>query len=64
MEGELRKLGIRASATTVRTLLRAARLGAAPRRGGPTWAEFLRAQAEGIISCDFFSVETAWLRTL
>jgi hypothetical protein len=64
MEGELRKLGIRASATTIRTLLRVARLGPAPRRGGPTWAEFLRAQAEGIISCDFFSVETAWLRTL
>ena len=64
IEGELRKLGIRASATTIRTLLRVARLGPAPRRGGPTWAEFLRAQAEGIISCDFFSVETAWLRTL
>src|SRR5664280_3383507 len=28
------------------------------------WAEFLRAQASGVISCDFFSVETAWLRTL
>jgi len=64
MEGEIRKLGIRASATTIRTLLRVARLGPAPRRGGPTWAEFLRAQAEGIIACDFFSVETAWLRTL
>jgi hypothetical protein len=64
IDGELRKLGIRASATTIRTLLRVARLGPAPRRGGPTWAEFLRAQAEGIISCDFFSVETAWLRTL
>jgi hypothetical protein len=62
--GRLRKLGIRASATTIRTLLRVARLGPAPRRGGPTWAEFLRAQAEGIISCDFFTVETAWLRTL
>ena len=37
IEGELRKLGIRASATTVRTLLRAARLGPAPRRNGPTW---------------------------
>jgi hypothetical protein len=64
IEGELRKLGIRASATTIRTLLRVARLGPAPRRGGPTWAEFLRAQAEGIVACDFFSVETAWLRTL
>ena len=64
IEGELRKLGIRASATTIRTLLRVARLGPAPRRTGPTWSEFLRTQAEGIIACDFFSVETAWLRTL
>jgi putative transposase len=64
IEGELRKLGIRVAATTIRTLLRATRLGPAPRRTGPTWTEFLRAQADGIIACDFFSVETAWLRTL
>jgi hypothetical protein len=50
--------------TTIRTLLRSARLGPAPRRGGPTWSQFLRAQAHGIIACDFFTVETAWLRTL
>jgi putative transposase len=36
----------------------------APRRTGPTWTEFLRAQVHGIIACDFFTVETAWLRTL
>jgi len=64
IQGELRKLGIRVSATTVRTLFRSARLGPAPRRTGPTWSEFLRAQAQGIIACDFFTVETAWLRTL
>ena len=64
IEGELRKLGIRVGATTIRTLLRTARLGPAPRRTGPTWTEFLRAQAHGIIACDFFTVETAWLRTL
>ena len=52
------------SATTIRTLLRTARAGPAPRRTGPTWTEFLRAQAHGIIACDFFTVETAWLRTL
>jgi hypothetical protein len=37
IEGELRKLGIRMAATTIRTLLRTARLGPAPRRTGPTW---------------------------
>jgi putative transposase len=64
VQGELRKLGIRVGATTVRTMLRTCRAGPAPRRAGPTWAEFLRAQARGIIACDFFAVETAWLRTL
>ncbi len=62
--GELRKLGIRVGATTIRSLIRTARLGPAPRRTGPSWTEFLRAQAGGIIACDFFTVETAWLRTL
>jgi hypothetical protein len=31
---------------------------------GPSWSEFLRLQADGIVACDFFSVETAFLRTL
>jgi putative transposase len=62
--GELRKLGIRAGATTIRTLLRRHGLGPAPRRTGPTWAQFLRAQAEGIVACDFFTVETIRLKTL
>jgi transposase InsO family protein len=64
IEGELRKLGVRVGATTIRSLLRTVRLGPAPRRSGPTWTEFLRAQAGGIIARDFFTVETAWLRTL
>jgi len=58
IDDELRKLGIRVAATTIRTLLRTARLGPAPRRTGPSWTEFLRAQADGIIACDFFTVET------
>jgi putative transposase len=40
IQGELAKLGIRVSATKIRTLLRRAGLGPAPRRGGPTWSEF------------------------
>jgi len=39
-------------------------MGPAPRRTGPTWSEFLRAQANGIVGCDFFTIETVWLRTL
>jgi putative transposase len=62
--GELRKLGIRVGATTIRTLLRRHGLGPAPRHTGPTWAQFLRAQAEGIVACDFFTVETIRLKTL
>jgi hypothetical protein len=62
--GELRKLGIRVSATTIRTLLRRHGLGPAPRRTGPTWTQFLRAQAEAIVACDFFTVETIRLQTL
>ncbi len=62
--GELAKLGIRVSATAIRTLLRRSGLGPAPRRSGPTWREFLAAQAEGILATDFFTVESIWLRTL
>ena len=64
IKGELAKLGIMVSATAIRTLLRREGLGPAPRRGAPTWAEFLRNQATGILGADFFTVETAWLRTL
>jgi len=64
IQGELRKLGIRLGATTIRSILRRSGFGPAPRRGGPSWGEFLRAQAQGMLACDFFTVETAWLRTL
>ncbi|MGH3004770.1 MAG: helix-turn-helix domain-containing protein, partial [Gaiellaceae bacterium] len=64
IQGELRKLGIWVGATTIRMIVRRGGLGPAPRRGGPSWSEFLRAQAQGMVACDFFTVETAWLRTL
>lgn len=64
IQGELRGLGIRVGATTIRSLLRRHGLGPAPRRDGPSWSEFLRAQASGILACDFFTVETAFLSTL
>jgi transposase InsO family protein len=64
IQGELRKLGVRVGATTIRRLLRRSGLGPAPRRSGPTWSDFLRAQAHGILASDFFTVETIRLKTL
>jgi putative transposase len=64
IKGECQKLGLRVSATTVKKVLLGAGLDPAPRRDGPSWSEFLRSQAEGIIACDFFTVETAFLKTL
>jgi putative transposase len=60
--GELGKLGLEVSPTSVRRLLARTHLGPAPRREGPSWREFLRAQAAGIVACDFFTVETVFLR--
>src|SRR6266511_1040209 len=64
ISGELAKLGIRVGATTIRSILRRRGFGPAPCRDGPTWTEFLRAQANGILATDFFTVETIRLRTL
>ena len=64
IRGELAKLGIRVSATKIRTVLRTNGLGPAPRGDAPTWREFLRSQAEGILALDFFTVETITLATM
>jgi transposase InsO family protein len=62
--GECRKLGVRVSATSVRTILRRHHLGPAPRRRGRTWTQFLRTQATGTLACDFLTVETIGLTRL
>jgi putative transposase len=64
IKGELQGLGYRVGATTIRSLLRRAGIPPAPRRTGPSWSEFLRAQAKGVMSCDLFTLETVFLRTL
>jgi putative transposase len=60
--GELLKLGLRVSPSTVRRILLAAGSGPAPRRSGPSWQQFLRQQAATMLACDFFTVETISLR--
>jgi hypothetical protein len=62
--GELKGLGIVVSATTVRKLLRAAHLGPARTRGGPSWREFFRAHTRSILAVDFFTVDTIWLQRI
>jgi putative transposase len=60
--GELLKLGLRVSPSTVRRILLTAGSGPAPRRSGPNWQQFLRQQPASMLACDFFTVETISLR--
>jgi putative transposase len=62
--GELAGLGRKVGASTVWTILKAAGIDPIPRRSGPTWTEFLRAQATGILACDFFHSDTVLLTRL
>jgi putative transposase len=64
--GQARKLGVRISGTSVRTILRRDGLGPARTRSrkGPSWVQFLRAQATGTLATDFFTVDTVSLTRL
>ena len=62
--GELRGPGISISATSVRTILIRYGLPPAPQRDELSWRNFLRQQAATTLACDFFTVETAWLKRI
>ncbi len=64
IHGELTKLGVTVAPSTIWEILHAAGIDPAPRRTGPTWRQFLRAQAAGILAVDFLHVDTVLLKRL
>jgi putative transposase len=64
IHGGLAKLGVTVAPSTVWEILHAAGIDPAPRRSGPTWRQFLHAQAAGILAVDFLHVDTVLLKRL
>jgi len=64
VHGELTRLGCQVSQATVRRILRARGFRPAPRSLDTSWRSFLRTQAEGLLACDFFTVDTIFLKRL
>lgn len=64
VHGELTRLGYQVSQATVPRILRSRGFGPVPRRMDTSWRRFLRAQAEGLLACDFFTVDTIFLKRL
>src|SRR5207249_6035597 len=64
IHGEISGLGFTLSPSTVWNILRRHGIEPVPGRARLTWREFLHQQAAGIVECDFFTVDTIWLRRL
>ena len=65
-QGELLKLGYEIGRSTIRDVLKRHDVPPAPERAkhGTNWRTFLNHYKDQMLACDFFTVETAWLKTL
>ena len=65
IEGELLKLGIDVGRTTIRNVLKAEGIEPASVRAGSVgWKQLMSHYKAQLLACDFFTVETIWLKTL
>ncbi len=66
LEGELLKLGYDIARSTIRDVLKQRRVPPAPKRSkhGSNWRTVLAHYKDEMVACDFFTVETAWLKTV
>ena len=64
IRGELLGLGFKVAPSTVWLILKRAGIDPAPRRTGPTWTQFLSAQAKTMLAGDFFTVDTVFLKRI
>jgi putative transposase len=67
IEGELRKLGVTVSRTSMRNILDRHGMHGIPepvRNGSLGWRQVMGHYKQQIVACDFFTIETLWLQTL
>jgi hypothetical protein len=64
IHGEPSVLGIDLAPASIWNILQRHGLDPSPERTGPTWSEFLKAQATTMLACDFFTVDTVLLKRL
>jgi hypothetical protein len=58
IQGELAQMGVALAPSSVWAILGRHGVDRSPGRTGPSWAEFLRAQAKATLATDFFTVDT------